>query len=240
MYNLGELHSILSKLIGDPVNVDFVNNIIPDGVRFFRDARTHYLQRALDEIQGQLVQQLITLPPEIKSSVAYQLFPTTIKKTRVAVNTTNWNNDLELLIPELQDNNIKAVSFIAATLYQDYTDVPFESQGIYPLPIKDAVAANALVNSRNVQRPDPFVTPFVYIGNDNRVYNTLKIYYPSDAVDGDTVEIEVTYIPAVQLLNTLNVDDIVIYENIYLNQAIVQASMYAKQDSQEEIMQQGV
>lgn len=230
MQTLGQLHNTLSYMIGDPIVVPNNGNYntIPDGVRYSRELRTSYLQRALDENIGEVVQQLVSAPYDVRSQVVHLLFPLTLKRISIPLNYDTTLTQSE--VTSVTNANLRAVIYVGALISSD-------DDTFYPLPIKDAIGVNSVINSRNVQIADPFLTTQTYIDLNNTRQNTLFLFNPQGALNGNTYELHLTYLSYPPILSTLNIEDIVEYENMYLNKVFEKAKRYAMIDSQEEFMQ---
>lgn len=241
MQTLGQLHNQLALIIGDPI-LPITINVIPDGVRFSRVQREVYLQRALDEVLSQFIQQLVPLDAQTRSRIATKLFPTTIQTLQLT--STNINAAApgtrfgEGTVAAINGANLRVALFITA-LYDGTTGA--ETTGLItytklPLPIHDAVTTNALINSRSTQYPDPFFKQVSFQVNPptGQWVSDLYLYDYTNEIP-DVADITLTYISYPPLLNTLtNFTDIVMFEDMYMNQVYQRAAMYAKIDSQEE------
>lgn len=242
MQTLGQLHNQLALIIGDPIlPINISNQVINDGVRFSRIQREVYLQRALDEVLGMYIQQLIPLDARTRSQIATKLFPTTITTLQVS-STNNTNNSTvthgEGVVAAINGANLRVALFITA-LYNGTTGN--ETTGLInyttlPLPIHDAVTANALINSRSTQFPDPFFKQVTFqIGGltTNQWVSDLYLYDFTNEI-ADSNQITLTYIDYPPILSTLAWNDVVKFEDMYMSQVYQKAALYAKIDSQEE------
>jgi hypothetical protein len=249
MQTLGQLHNSLAYIIGDSI-APITADPIADGGRFSTVLRQSYLQRALDEVLSELIQQMVSLPSDIKSDIASRLFPTTLTTTTVQAflvpNAVPSIFGGESTITGITALGLRAALFVSATYNASTSDslvnglIPRITK---PIPIHDHIKANSLINSRSTQYPDMFFKSITMQtgGITSQWTNDLYLYDYQGEISDDGY-ISVSYIEYPPLLNTLAFDTIVKFEDMYMNQVLQKAAMYARIDSQEEdyqMQQQG-
>lgn len=197
-----EAHRDLSLSLGDDVGAS--STLIPDGVRYTKLLRDSYLYRAMLETMKQLVTPFVNAPKPILTNAISRMLPYLIEvETDVLYsNGVIWNG-----LQSFTYNPNKDVFLYLNAVYR-IGDLS------YPLPIKsDLMAFQGLLNSRNIQRPDPFAvanswaSPLtVYIDQEPDQMEVRYLAYPENPVNQmptERLEIEERYYPAVINLATL-------------------------------------
>jgi len=197
-----EAHRDLSLSLGDDVGASSTS--IPDGVRYTKLLRDSYLYRAMLEVMKQLVTPFVMAPKPTLTNAISRMFPYLIEVETDTLydNGVTWNG-----LQSYTYNANKDVFLYLNAVYRVGTQS-------YPLPIKsDLMAHQGLLNSRNVQRPDPFAVAnawaaplTVYIDQLPDDMEVRYLAYPSNPVNQmptERLEIEERYYTMMLALATL-------------------------------------
>lgn len=197
-----EAHRDLSLSLGDDVGA--ASTLIPDGVRYTKLLRDSYLYRAMLETMKQLVMPFLNMPKPILTNAISRMFPYSIAVETDVIysNGVIWNG-----LEAYTYNANRDVFIYLNAVYRIGTQS-------YPLPIKsDLMAHQGLLNSRNVQRPDPFAVAnawaaplTIYIDQQPDEVEVRYLAYPENPVNQmptELLEIEERYYPMVLNYATL-------------------------------------
>lgn len=205
-----EAHRDLSLSLGDDVGA--TSTFIPDGVRYTKLLRDSYLYRAMLETMKQLVSPFVMAPKPTLTNAISRMLPylIVVESDVIYSNGVIWNG-----LQSFTYNANKDVFLYLNAVYRIGTQS-------YPLPIKsDLMAHQGLLNSRNVQRPDPFAVA-------NAWASPLTIY-----IDREPDELEVRYLAYPENPVNQMPTELLEIEERYYPMVIALATLYGKIDSQE-------
>lgn len=213
-----EAHKELALSIGDPINAN--QSVIPDGVRYTKLLRDSYLYRSMLSIYNSVLKEVASLPKKFVSFVLNNLFPMTVLEESYEPSsfTSRYLQDHGEHWLVLQD--IQLCYILSARIYVG-------TRGIFPLPIKDPIEANGLLNTRNIQKPDSF---FVFFGD---VTNTRLYIYDFDGFMPEASEIHIKALRYPIHPRNQFPSDILTIEPHYIPKVLALSTIYAQADSQE-------
>lgn len=218
-----EAHRALSASIGDTVTC--TSAVIPDGVRYTRAMRDSYLYRAMLKSMEQALQIIAGAPRQAAISIISKLFNGMVLAANLPMSDngggsglTNYSARLDLLA--------RRPVFIMSALAKVANSGT--NHDYVPIPLRDYGAIASLVNSRNIQRSDPFgaiydhpTSPFIEVWADD-----VTLIHPYG--------LDITYLPypsdpATQAFT----DRLGNFQLSMMNTVIGLATLFAKIDDQE-------
>lgn len=219
---LNEAHRQLADMVGDTVPA--ISDIaIPDGVRFTATMRGSALYIGMINVYKKMLDKVIVTgaPREVQAEVLERAFPnSTISAAYVLPDGNNQSIPLNDFSPA---NN--SLYFIYAAKWRDMSATGTQGQANpdTPLPIKTANKAYALLNSKNVQRHDAFITH-----RDINGVSQIVFYADGEQATGDIIDISYLRYPEhpnVQLENAQYTADLDI-EEVYVENVLMDALWY--------------
>lgn len=214
-----ELHSALSRSLGDPVAYNAAGSTREDklvnGVRYTVAIRDQYLTQAMRSIQLSAMRQVAALPREAANHVLAGLFPTSTARY-------DWDGAVDGMdIPAAVNTKIL---WIYSAIVASTTEGNLTADKVV-LPILNAYEMPRISYGRTpLQKPDN--AAFVF--NTGTATN-LKIESTTIAEP----VIEIFYLPKAVEISTLAATDTVPFEEMWLEQVAFRASLYGQNDSQE-------
>jgi len=247
-----ELHTSLARSIGDPIIkddgtlysvADAINNLpLNDGVRYTKDIRDSYLNKAMSSVQLEIMKQFISLPRYMRSRYLQQLFTT--------MGQTYWNNININGQPTDQLHIYSIILFTKNTFPYNEGSAIWTDPRKHPstaidnewnirnLTILDETAMAAYVGSNTNIAPDlvSFVSTragYEYFGLAGREIEFLKAISNEINPPTDVARVEISYLKASPTIDNYSAYDNVPFEPNLLPHALNKAIMYAHLDSGE-------
>jgi len=227
-----EAHKALSLALGDTVNFLDANgldatiisppNSMPDGVWLLHSLRNSQIYRAMLKVYNEIIMSVAPLDRQIAGSVIEKIMPNTIltETQTIALN-----------------NSAQTMALDSKIIYLTKVYCRNENNDVYPIPIKNGIEVNALLNTRNVQNPDAFAYLFnVELGYDVSI---LHIYDFKNEIDGMTAYISFIKYPrnpAIAIDNSnpdYNWNSELDIEEILIPKVLSYAKLYALQEHQD-------
>jgi len=220
-----EAHNDLALSVGDAVTIiptvqadtalptDLNYLPLPDGARFLASHRDNAIYKAQIEIIRLGLSMVNGAPNRMVAHMMKGIFPNLVINEIVTNAVPNSTYTSEKVITLSQTPAVILGIFVRSTTART---------GYWPVPMKNAIERNALINSRSVQIPDLFCM---------QVANTIEIYdFKGEVADDNYV---VSYIPLPPHPNTLRNSDPLQIEPRYLSKTLTYAKLFLMIDAQD-------
>jgi len=228
---LWQAHNDLALAIGDQVTMTTaiktdsdapsVNNIMPDGTRFSKAHRDECLYRAQLQLLMDAIAPLINIPNKISAEIIKGIFPNLVKQEEVQfANHTNHAG-----VSVYSGKTGLKTAYILSIAYAG-------DDNYFPVPIKNHIAANGLLNSRVVQLSDLFATVNYRGAPINDSWTQIYIYDQKSELT-DLSSVLVHYLPYPDHPSVFANNATMEIEEAYYPKLISLAKLYSLTDSQE-------
>lgn len=229
-----EAHRQLSLSLGDSCGI--TNAAIPDGVRYVATLRDALLDRAILTTLQKINDATISLDRITKTKVYEAMLPSMITTIAFALPALDATEN----VYHLQFAPGATPPVISGGIITGYGNwIPVELLTVeaqsptgqrFPIPLKGAVEARALNNSRSVQLPDAFCEyTSNYIATGNTTGNALLDVFDrkGEIVSGSTIYVRYVPLPrSMGILRAIGPTTPVEFEPTLMSRVIAYAVMY--------------